>query len=113
MTADNATGGYWLVAADGTVTAFDAPQLGPVAGALPVAPVVGIASTADGKGVWEVTRTGAVYAYGDAAFRGPDAPLQPAAPIEGISADATAGGYWLVGADGGVYAYGAGFYGAG
>ena len=74
--------------------------------------MVGIASTADGRGVWEVTRAGAVHAFGDAVFRGPDVP-QPAAPIEGISADAASGGYWLVGADGGVYAFGAGFYGAG
>jgi hypothetical protein len=83
-----------------------------VAGALP-APTVGIASNADGKGLWEVTRTGAVYTYGDAAFQGPYTPLQPAAPIEGITADQSTGGYWLVGADAGVYAYGAGFYGAG
>ena len=58
ITADRATGGYWLVAADGTVTAFDAPTLGPVPGDLPAGPVVGIASTADGRGVWEVTRAG-------------------------------------------------------
>ena len=102
-----------LVAADGTVTAFDAPALGPAAGDLPAAPVVGIASTADGNGVWEVTRDGAVFAYGDAGFRGPVGQLQPAAPIEGIAADAPTGGYWMVGADGGVYCFGAGFYGAG
>ena len=114
MTADAATGGYWLVAADGTVTAFDAPALGPEPDALPVAPVVGTAATADGKGLWEVTRTGAVYAYGDAPFLGPDAPLDPQAPISAITADpAASGGYWLVGVDGGVFAYGAGFYGAG
>ena len=84
MAADRATGGYWLVAADGTVTAFDAPALGPASGHLPVGPVVGVASTADGTGVWEVTRAGDVYAFGDAVFRGPGRPLEPAAPIEGI-----------------------------
>jgi len=65
-------------------------------------------------GVWEVTRTGAVFAYGDAPFLGPLTILDPAAPVTSITADpAATGGYWLVSADGGVFAYGAGFYGAG
>ncbi|HEY5108519.1 MAG TPA: hypothetical protein VII96_02815, partial [Acidimicrobiales bacterium] len=80
---------------------------------LPVAPVIGVTATADGKGFWEVTRGANVYAYGDAAFQGPNAALDPNAPIEAVTADPATGGYWLTGADGGVYAYGAGFYGAG
>ena len=99
--------------ANGNVTAFNAPNLGPAADALPATPVVGIAATADGKGYWEVTRSGAVYAYGDAAYQGPAAALDPAAPIVSITAQPGSGGYWLVGADGGVFAYGAGYYGAG
>ncbi len=79
---------------------------------MPVAPVVDASGAPGGDGLWEVTRTGAVYAYGGAAFLGPDAALDPNAPIAGISAEPSAG-YWLVGVDGGVYAYGAGFYGAG
>jgi hypothetical protein len=63
---------------------------------------------------WEVTRSGAVYAYGDAAFLGPLTSLDPAAPVTSIAADPSGtGGYWLVSADGGVYAYGSAFYGAG
>ena len=113
MAADTATGGYWLVGADGTVTAFDAPAIDPPADQRPAAPVVGAAATADGNGLWEVTASGAVFAYGDARFQGPDAPLQSATSIEGVTADSATGGYWLVGADGGVFTYGAGFYGAG
>ena len=79
-----------------------------------MAPVVDATSAPGGNGLWEVTRTGAVYAYGGAAFLGPEAPLDPGAPISGLSAEpASDGGYWLVGVDGAVYAYGAGFYGAG
>jgi hypothetical protein len=113
MAADTATGGYWLVSADGTATAFDAPTLGPPSTDLPVAPVVGVTATADGKGFWEVTGAGSVYAYGDAAFRGPTAALDPNAPVDAVTADPAGTGYWLTGVDGGVYAYGAGFYGAG
>jgi hypothetical protein len=113
LAADAATGGYWLVAGDGTATAFGAPALGPQPDAPTVAPVVAAASTADGNGFWEVTSGGAVYAYGDASFEGPVAPLSLNAPIDGIASDPTTGGYWLVAADGGVYAFGAGFFGAG
>jgi len=137
MAADSATGGYWLVSSDGSVTAFNAPAIGPQA--LPAAPatsttsttttlpgapaapavrpgetVVAIAATSDGKGIWEVTRSGAVFAYGSAPFLGPLTNLNAAAPVTSITADpAATGGYWLVSADGGVFAYGAGFYGAG
>ncbi len=118
MALDGATGGYWLVAADGDVSAFDAPALGPQVGddsvVLPPSPVVGLAATTDGKGIWEVTNTGGVYAYGDATFQGPNAPLDPAAPVTSVTADPSgSGGYWLVSADGGVYAFGSTFYGAG
>jgi hypothetical protein len=90
------------------------PAAGPPAAVRPTDTVVAIAATDDGTGVWEVTRSGAVFAYGDAPFLGPMSVLDPAAPVTSITADPSAtGGYWLVSADGGVFAYGAGFYGAG
>ena len=114
MASDRATGGYWLVAADGTVTAFDAPPVGPQAGPARSARWSPSPPTADGKGVWEVTRAGSVYAYGDAAFRGSGCSVQPGRADHGATADpprAAATGWWA--ADGGVYAFGAAFYGAG
>jgi len=102
-----------------STTSTTTPQAGTTAADQPAAvrptgTVVAIAATSDGMGVWEVTRTGAVFAYGDAPFLGPLTILDPAAPVTSITADpAATGGYWLVSADGGVFAYGAGFYGAG
>jgi hypothetical protein len=114
MALDRATGGYWLVQANGVVTGFNAPHVGPQANDLPAEPVVGIAATSDGRGFWEVSRSGAVYAFGDAPFRGPYTPLHLAAPVTAIAADPSgSNGYWLVSADGGVYTYGTAFYGAG
>ena len=113
MAADRATGGYWLVSADGTVTGFDAPDIGPRPGAMPDGAVIGVAGTADGRGFWEVTRAGSVYAYGDAAFLGPYVPLAATAPVDDVAADPGTGGYWLVGVDGNVYPFGAGNFGAG
>jgi len=40
MAVDNATSGYWLVASDGGVFAFNAPFLGSTGGAPLKAPVV-------------------------------------------------------------------------
>ena len=113
MASDVVTGGYWLVAADGTATAFNAPTLDQPPGILPIAPVVSVAATSDGKGLWEVTLAGNVYAYGTATYQGPYADLPPSAPIQTVTSDPATGGYWLVGANGGVYAYGAPFFGAG
>jgi len=113
LAPDVVTGGYWLVAADGTATAFNAPPLQQTPGTLPIAPVISVAATSDGKGLWEVTRAGNVYAYGSATYQGPDADLHPNASIQTVASDPATGGYWLAGANGGVYAYGAPFFGAG
>jgi hypothetical protein len=45
MAYDPATGGYWLVASDGGVFAFDAPFEGSMGGKPLNAPVVGMADT--------------------------------------------------------------------
>ena len=101
------------ISADGTATPFNAPTLGPTPSTLPIAPVIDVAATVSGKGFWEVTRAGNVYAYGDATFQGPNAAPNPNAPIHAETSDPATGGYWLVSADGGVYTFGAPFYGAG
>jgi hypothetical protein len=67
---------------------------------------VAMASTADGKGYWEVYSDGGVFAFGDARFEGSMAHRPLASPVVAIAATPTGKGYWLVAADGGVFAFG-------
>ncbi|MCL4414864.1 MAG: hypothetical protein M1522_09010, partial [Actinobacteria bacterium] len=82
------------------------------ASAQPGSPVVGIASTPDGRGYWQVTAKGDVYSFGDAQFHGSMGGHALAAPVVGMSADPASGGYWLTASDGGVFAFDAPFYGS-
>jgi hypothetical protein len=69
--------------------------------------------TPDGKGYWEVTSDGGVYAFGDAKSYGSLLGTHLAAPIVGIAPTADGRGYWLVTSDGGIFSFGdAGFYGS-
>jgi len=77
--------------------------------------VVGVVSTADGKGYWLAQTDGGVFSYGDAHFYGslPGRNITPDTAIVGIVATGDGKGYWLVGADGGVFGFGdAHFYGS-
>jgi hypothetical protein len=112
LAADSATGGYWLVGADGGVYSFDAPFYGS-AGAIHLnSPVVGITATPDGLGYWLVAADGGVFAYGDARFYGSAGSIHLNSPVVGITADQATGGYWIVAADGGVFSYHAPFLGS-
>ena len=120
-------GGYWLVGTDGAVYAFGAAKYlgrtvyGSTCGSscsregspIAVAPIVGIASTSDGRGYWLTSADGGVYTFGDAIFYGSMSGHPLAAPVRGIAATQDGTGYWLLGQDGGVFAFGdAAFYGA-
>ena len=64
--------GYWIVGADGSITAYEDAR---AYGSLPAIGVVtddivGIASSEDGQGYWMAEPDGEVYAFGDAAFYG-------------------------------------------
>ncbi len=62
-------------------------------------------------GYWLVARSGAVYAFGKAAFKG--AVSAPSAPVVGMAATPSKQGYWVCDAAGSVYALGnAGFFGS-
>ncbi len=123
--------GYWLVDTAGAVYAFgDAAyrgsmgQLDPTkapghANAAPDSyPIVAIAATPDAQGYWLVDTVGAVYTFGDAAYRGSTGQLDPTDPPGGSNAATLARsvvavastsdgrGYWIESADGGVYAFG-------
>ncbi len=70
------------------------------------APLVGIASTPDGKGYWLVGADGGVFTYGDAGFFGSEGGSGRQAPIVGMAANPTGKGYWLVSNTGNVYPFG-------
>jgi hypothetical protein len=112
IAADRATGGYWLVGADGGVYSFDAPFHGSMGGMHLNSPIVGIAATPDGGGYWLVAADGGVFSFGDAAFWGSAGSIRLNSPVVGMAADPATGGYWLVAADGGVFTYHAPFFGS-
>jgi Bacterial Ig-like domain (group 3)/Immunoglobulin I-set domain len=99
--------GFWLASANGSVfAAGSAPPLGG-AHAPSSDPVVGIASTSDGKGYWLVTANGSVYSFGDARYHGslPGLGVR-VTDIVAIAPTGNGEGYWMIGRDGGEFAFG-------
>src|SRR5262249_14151446 len=97
--------GYWEVASDGGIFAFNAPFYGS-AGALPLnQPVVAMAASPSDKGYWLVAKDGGIFDYGDAGFFGSTGSLHLSQPIVAMAAAPSGKGYWLVGADGGIFNY--------
>jgi hypothetical protein len=103
-------GGYWLFTAGGNVyRSTGAGLYGSAAARHAQTPIVGMASTADGKGYWMVSFSGRVWAFGDATkVRG----TSPVRSVAGIVASPR-GGYWLFSTNGNVYrGGGAGWFGS-
>ena len=76
-------------------------------------PVVGIASTPDGGGYWEVASDGGIFAFGNAGFYGSMGGSHLNRPIVGIASTRDGKGYWEVASDGGVFSFGdAAFHGS-
>jgi GH25 family lysozyme M1 (1,4-beta-N-acetylmuramidase) len=71
------------------------------------APIVGMASSADGRGYYQVGADGGVFCFGSASFHGsvPSANIRLNAPIVGMAVHPD-DGYVLFGADGGVFCFG-------
>ena len=69
MAADPATGGYWLVASDGGIFAFDAPFKGSMGGSHLNEPIVDMAADPATGGYWEVASDGGIFSF-DAPFEG-------------------------------------------
>lgn len=106
----NPRGGYWLFTASGNVyRSSGVGYFGSGAARHAQTPIVGMASTADGRGYWMVSSSGRVYAFGDATrIRGPS----PARSVAGIVANPR-GGYWLFSTSGNVYrGAGSGWFGS-
>jgi hypothetical protein len=106
--------GYWLVAGDGGIFSFGAAQFyGSMGDRHLNKPVVGIATTADGRGYYMVATDGGIFAFGDAHFYGSTGSMTLNKPIVGMAVPPDGKGYWLVAADGGIFSYGdAKFYGS-
>jgi hypothetical protein len=68
-------------------------------------PIVGMASTPDGKGYWLVASDGGVFNFGDASFDGSLGHTSLGAPVIGMWRGATSG-YGLATSDGGFYGFG-------
>jgi hypothetical protein len=76
-------------------------------------PIVGMASTSDGKGYWNVASDGGIFAFGDAGFHGSMGGHALARPVVGMASTSDSKGYWEVASDGGIFAFGdAGYYGS-
>ena len=76
-------------------------------------PIVGMASTGDGHGYWNVAADGGIFSFGDAAFHGSMGGQPLVRPVVGMAATPDGKGYWEVAADGGIFAFGdARFYGS-
>jgi hypothetical protein len=71
MAATASGSGYWFVASDGGIFAFDAPFLGSGGGDAIPAPIVGMAGDQATDGYWMVAANGSVYSFG-APFYGTD-----------------------------------------
>jgi len=106
--------GYWLVAADGGITAHgDAVSYGSMADRSLASPINHIVVTPDGRGYWLVAADGGVFAFGDAGYFGSMGGRRLNEPVVAMASTSDGGGYWLVAADGGIFAFGdAAFHGS-
>jgi hypothetical protein len=111
MAVDTQTGGYWLVASDGGIFAYDAPFLGSTGSIDLNKPIVGIAATPGGNGYWLVASDGGIFAY-NAPFLGSAGSLTLSRPITGMEASPSGSGYRFVASDGGIFNYGASYDGS-
>ncbi|MDA8148874.1 MAG: hypothetical protein M0Z93_08865, partial [Actinomycetota bacterium] len=73
-------------------------------------PIVGMASTPDGKGYWEVASDGGIFSFGDAHFYGSTGGVPLPGPVVGIAATPTGKGYWIVTSTGFVSNFGDAVY---
>jgi N-acetylmuramoyl-L-alanine amidase len=96
-----------------SVVPFGGAPLGANSLSTPDTPVVGMASTPDGKGYWLVASDGGIFTFGDAGFYGSEGGAPLNSPVVGVASTPDGKGYWLVASDGGIFTFGdAAFYGS-
>ncbi len=112
-----ATAGWLVVSASSASTApaitpsnvaafGDASAFGSFGGTTLARPIVGMAATRTGRGIWLVASDGGVATFGDAPYLGSMGGTTLAQPIVGMAATPSGHGYWLAAADGGVFTFG-------
>ena len=108
------SGGYHLVASNGSVYSFgNAPFYGSMGGQTLNKPIVGTATTPGDGGYWLVASDGGIFSFGNATFYGSMGGKPLNQPIVGIASTPDGKGYWEVASDGGIFAFGdATFYGS-
>ena len=99
--------GYWLLAKDGGVFAFNAPFYGSTGNLKLNKPVVGLAVRPQGDGYWFVAADGGIFSFGAAPFFGStgDRKVAGASRLDGTDAERAAA-TTCVGVDGSVYPFG-------
>jgi hypothetical protein len=124
ITRTSSNNGYWLVASDGGVFAFNAPFVGslpglglhPAGSGLPHSlnqPIVGMVPSANGQGYYMVAADGGVFAF-NSTFAGscPGIGGCSGATVA-VAPDASGNGYWLATSTGHIYSFGnAPYFGA-
>ena len=101
------TNGYLQVASDGGIFAFGPAVFhGSMGGQRLNQPVVGMASTPDGRGYWEVASDGGIFAFGDAKYYGSKARSRLRSSVVGMASTPDGKGYWEVAGNGRVYTFG-------
>ena len=88
IAADSQTGGYWEVASDGGIFAFDAPFFGSTGNIILNRPILSMASIPSGAGYWFVASDGGIFAFGGAKFLGSLGSSQLTTSIVGMADDA-------------------------
>jgi hypothetical protein len=96
--------GYWLVARDGGIFAYNRPFFGSTGNITLNKPIVGMATTNDQRGYWMVGADGGIFAFGDAAYVGSlPARHVNVSNIVTMVGDPSTDGYYVVGSDGSVW----------
>ena len=78
-------GGYFMVASDGGVFAYDAPFYGSAGNIRLTKPVVGMMATTSGGGYRLTAADGGIFSYGSAPFYGSTGNIALTQPVVGVA----------------------------
>ncbi len=105
--SSTANNGYYVDSSVGGVSTIGAAiSYGSMVGTPLNKPVVGMASTPDGKGYWLVASDGGIFTFGDAAFEGSMPGIGYTGQVVSMAPSYQGNGYYVLTANGNVYAFG-------